>query len=147
MAENTESAGTPWHLWAVGVASLMWNSLGAVDYTMTKAHNQTWLAGFTPEQLAWIESFPFWANLAWALGVWGAFAGSILLLLRKGLAFQAFAVSLSGLAVSTLYQRGVAEVPEGLDTSGGKAFNALLWAVAIALLIYARKMRARKQLD
>lgn len=27
---------TPGHLWAVAVVSLLWNSFGCVDYTMTK---------------------------------------------------------------------------------------------------------------
>jgi hypothetical protein len=40
----------------------------------------------------------------WALGVWGALAGSMLLLLRSRRAVTAFAASLVGLAVSTGYQ-------------------------------------------
>jgi hypothetical protein len=26
---------TPWHLWAVGAVSLLWNGLGGYDYTMS----------------------------------------------------------------------------------------------------------------
>ncbi|WP_246610942.1 hypothetical protein [Aquisediminimonas profunda] len=110
---------------------------------MTKTHNAAWLKDFTAEQISWLDSFPFWANLFWALGVWGAIAGSILLISRKGLAYPAFAISLAGLAVSSFHQFVLADVPEGLNTAGGRAFNAVLWAAAIGLFIYARQMRAK----
>lgn len=138
---DARTMGTPWHLWAVGVASLLWNCMGAADYTMTKTHNETWLAAMTPEQMAWIDSFPLWANAAWAVGVWAALAGSILLLLRSRHAIAAFAVSLVGLLGTTIYQYGVADMPEGMDTSGAKIFCAMLWIVAIALLWYAARMQ------
>lgn len=143
MSENRDFAKAPWHLWVVGIISLLWNSMGGVDYTMTKTRNAEWLKGFTPEQIAWFDSLPLWANLAWALGVWGAVAGSILLILRKGWAYPAFAVSFLGLAMSTVNQFVLADMPEGLDTPGGRAFTAFLWVVAIALVAYARQMRAK----
>jgi hypothetical protein len=27
---------TPWHLWVVGILSLLWNAFGGYDYTMTQ---------------------------------------------------------------------------------------------------------------
>ena len=27
---------TPWHLWVVGVLTLLWNSVGGFSYTMTR---------------------------------------------------------------------------------------------------------------
>ena len=141
MSEFTESSKGPMQFWIVSIGSLLWNSMGGLDYVMTKTHNAAWLKDFTPEQIAWLDSFPFWANLSWALGVWGAIVGSILLLLRKGWAYHVFAISLAGLAVSTVHQFVLAGVPEGLDTAGGRAFNAVLWAAAIGLVIYARRMR------
>src|SRR3546814_4715800 len=62
---------TPWHLWVVGVLSLLWNAVGAFDYTMTKLNDADYLSAFTPEQIAYFQSFPLWANAGWALGVWG----------------------------------------------------------------------------
>jgi hypothetical protein len=142
MVENTTPAQTPRYFWAVGIASLLWNSLGAVDYFMTKTHNQVWLEGFTAEQIAWLDNYPIWANVAWALGVWGALAGSVLLLMRKSWSVEAFAISLAGLAAATVYQFGMGDMPESLNTAGGMVFSAFLWAVAIGLFVYARKMRA-----
>jgi len=131
----------PWHLWVVGAASLLWNCGGVIDYTMSKTRNADYLAGFTPEQLAWFDGFPLWMNIAWALGVWGAIAGSILLLFRSRWAVHAFAVSLAGLVVATVYQFGLSDMPESLKTSGSMAFTAVLWVVAILLPWYAMRVR------
>src|SRR3546814_16425474 len=76
-------AKTPVHLWAVGVLSLLWNAVGAFDYMMTKLGNADYLSAFTPEQIAYFQGFPLWANIGWAFGVWGSVLGSILLLARK----------------------------------------------------------------
>jgi hypothetical protein len=133
---------TPWHLWAIGIVSLLWNAMGGVDYTLTHLHNANWLAGSTPEQLAWFDHFPVWATSCWAFGVWGAIAGSILLLMRSRHAVTAFGVSLAGLVGSRIYQY-TSDVPAGLNTASGTAFSAVLAIVAVALLIFARRMRAK----
>jgi hypothetical protein len=139
--ERTTAA--PWHLWVVGISSLLWNAGGAFDYVMTKTRNADYLARLAPEQIGWLDSFPIWMNLAWALGVWGAVAGSVALLLRHRWAVVAFALSLAGLVVATVYQFGLANMPASLKTGGGMAFTAALWVVAILLLWYATRMRAR----
>ena len=35
---------TPLHLWVIGALSLLWNCIGAFDYTMTQTHNDAYLA-------------------------------------------------------------------------------------------------------
>jgi hypothetical protein len=131
---------TPWHLWVIGIVSLLWNAMGGVDYTMTHLRPKTWLAQMTPEQIAWISQFPIWATGCWALGVWGAVAGSILLLLRSRWAVPAFGVSLLGLIGSHIYQFTSA-APAGMNTATGTAFAAVLAVIAAALLWYAIRMR------
>src|SRR3546814_11846022 len=79
----TEVVKTPWHLWAVGIVSLLWNAFGAFDYVMTKLRNPEYMAAFTHEQQSFFYSFQLWANVGWALGVWGSVLGSVLLLARS----------------------------------------------------------------
>ncbi len=136
----TTSNQTPAHLWIVGVLSLLWNSFGIMDYTMSKLHNESYLAGFSAEQLGFFDSFPLWANVSWAFGVWGAFAGSVLLLMRSRYAVIAFILSLLGLAISSLYQFGVAPV-KATDLFGAFPiyFTLLIAAIAIALWLYAQR--------
>ena len=120
-----QSTARPWHLWVVGVLSLLWNCGGVIDYTMSKTRNADYLASFSPEALVWFDGFPIWMNIAWALGVWGA---------------------LAGLVVGTIYQFGVSDMPASLKTPGNWAFTAALWAVSILLLYYAARMRTRGDL-
>jgi uncharacterized membrane protein len=129
----------PWHLWAVGTLSLLWNAMGGVDYTMTHLHNAAWLAAMTPEQIAWLNHFPVWATSCWAFGVWGAIAGSLLLLIRSRWAVSAFVVSLLGFIGSHIYQYA-SNAPAGLNTASGTIFAAVLAVVAVLLLLYARQM-------
>lgn len=144
---NTDTTGTrtPRHLWIIGVLSLLWNAFGATDYVLTNMGHEAYLSQFTPEQLAYFTTFPAWATAAWAFGVWGALAGSILLLMRSRFAVHAFGVSLAGMAVSFGYQFGASDVMTVMgDTI--VAFTVLIVAVGIALFFYARRQVARSVL-
>lgn len=134
---------TPAHLWIVGTVATLWNGFGAFDYVMTQTRNEAYLAQFTPEQRAYFDSFPALMEAAWACGVWGALLGSLLLLARSRHAVAAFIVSLAGLAVSTAYQFTSSSMPEDMKSGAMAVMNLIIWAVAIALLIYAMRMRAR----
>ena len=137
------SVRTPWHLWVVGVLTSVWNGFGALDYTMTQTRNEAWMAQLTPDQVAWLDQAPLVAHASWAFGVWGALAGSLLLLARSRHAVTAFIVSLAGLAVNTGYQL-MTPMPSGhMDSATMIAFHGLIWVVAIALLVYALWMRRR----
>jgi hypothetical protein len=132
------TAKLPLHFWIVSGLSLVWNAFGAVDYVLTQFHNEAYLQQFTPEQRAHFDSFPAWMEAAWALGVWGAIAGSLLLLLRNKHAVTAFAVSLAGLAVSTVWQVAFSATRlSELFTTANWIMFAVIWIGAVALLYYA----------
>ena len=134
-------AKAPTHLWIVGILSLLWNCFGVADYILSQTRNEAWLANFTAEQRAFIDSFPAWMEACWAFGVWGALLGSILLLARSRFAVAAFAVSLAGLAAATAGQYAVLEAPAMSGVEWG--MTAAIWVIEIALLYYATRMRAR----
>jgi hypothetical protein len=133
---------TPVHLWIVGVLALLWNLMGAFDYVATQFRLEFYMKQFTEAQLAYFYGFPAWAVAGWAFGVWGAMAGSIGLLLRKTWSVWAFAVSLAGLLVSSVYNFGMSNGAEMMGT-GGMIFTAVIWVVAILLLVYARAQANR----
>ena len=138
------SAKAPWHLWVVGIVSLLWNAIGAYDYTMTNLRNQAYLdsMGYPAEGIAYLEAFPIWAHTGWALGVWGAILGSILLLMRSRHALWAFVASIVGIALTTVYEAGADLPPELAELQPGW-FPFLLWGIALFLLWYAWTMRKR----
>ncbi len=129
-------AKAPWHLWLVGIATLLFNAMGVFSYTMTKLGKLADL-GMTPEQIAFMESYPAWASALWALGVWGAFAGSVLLLLRMRWAVPAMLVALLGLIGTTAYNYGMADVPASMQAP---ALDVAIWVVTLFLLYYSRRM-------
>lgn len=138
----TTPSKTPVHLWIIGGVSLLWNAFGAFDYLMTQLEFEPYMSGFTSEQLEYFYSIPAWADAGWALGVWGSVAGSLGLLLRKSWAIWAFAVSLFGMIITTIYSFALSD---GLRImgEGGAYFSAAIWVVALALLYYAVRMSRR----
>ena len=133
---------TPWHLWAVGVISLLWNGYGAYDYLMTNTQGEAYMrsAGMTQPMIDYFNAMPTWMYVPWALGVWGAVLGSVLLLLRNRLAVWAFAVSLLGAVVSLIYglMNPMPELPEALAMMKWMPWVIVL--IAALLAWYARSM-------
>jgi len=131
-------AKTPWHLWLVGIVTLLFNAMGVRSYTMTKLGKLAEL-GMTPDQIAFMNSYPAWISAFWALGVWGAFAGSLLLLLRSKWAVAAMVVATIGLVGTTIGNYIVIDVPAAMQAP---ALDVVIWAVTLFLLFYARRMAA-----
>lgn len=136
---------TPVHLWIVGTLALLWNAMGAFDYLATQLKLDFYMSQFSEQQLAYFYGFPAWAVAGWAFGVWGALAGAVGLLLRRRWAVWAFAVSLAGLAVSSIYTLVLSNGAEIMGSEGA-VFSAIIWVVAIILLVYSRAMASRAAL-
>lgn len=132
------AAEVPWHLWLIGGLSLLFNAMGVISYTMTKL-DMLAEAGMTPDQIAFMNAYPAWASAFWALGVWGAFAGSVLLLMRSRYAVPAMVVATIGLVGTTVYNYGLIEVPAAMEAP---ALDIAIWAVTLSLLLYVRRMAA-----
>jgi len=105
---------TPWHLWVVGALAVLWNSYGGYDYIMSMTGGADYMTkvGMTPEQIAHYAALPTWMTAVWAIGVWGAVLGSILLLLRMKLAFPVFAASFAAFLISLIYTYGISGAGE-----------------------------------
>lgn len=132
----SEGAKTPWHLWIVGVLTLLWNSVGGFSYTMTRLGMLADL-GMTDTQIAYFDSYPAWANTFWALGVWGAIAGSLLILARSRFAVPAILIAVIGLVGTTVFQYAMSDVPETLRNP---ALTAVIWLTTLFMLFYAVHM-------
>lgn len=140
MSEAVQStAKTPWHLWTVGIVSLLWNAFGCYDYYMTHTGGDAYLRayGMTEAQIAYYHAMPSWMTAAWAIGVWGALLGSILLLLRSKWAFQVFVISFAAFVLSVVYTYGFTD---GYETNGPAALimSAVIAASCVFFIWYAR---------
>jgi len=99
MSDTVNARTTPWHLWVVGAVALLWNGYGGYDYLMSHLQGAAFYeqVGMSDAQIAYMAAYPAWMHAVWALGVWGAVAGSVLLLLRSRFAVHAFILSLLGI--------------------------------------------------
>jgi len=124
---------TPWHIWLVGLIAVLFNSVGVFDFMMSMLQGAKYLAsaGMTPAQIAHYQQMPSWMMVVWAVGVFGAFLASILLLLRRKQALPVFIVSLAAFLVSLLYTYVL--------TNGGAVMGrqmAITSAVIAGLLVF-----------
>lgn len=135
----TPGRSTPRHLWVVGILALLWSAVGAFDYLMTQTQNEAYTGQFTPEQLEYFYGFPAWVVAFWALAVWGGVLGALLLLLRKRLAAPVLLVSFLSMVVTSVHNFLLSEGAEVMG-SGGVAFSVAIFAIALGLWLYARRM-------
>ncbi len=136
-------ARTPWHLWAVGILGLLWNAYGGFDYFMSKTRGDAYLqsVGMTPEQIAHFNAMPSWMTVVWAVGVWGALLGAVLLLMRSRYAVPVFAASLVAYVLSLVYAYLIAPMPGGSPAI--VVFQLVILAGCVFFAWYARRARQR----
>jgi len=139
---NELNTRVPRHLWIVGGLSLLWNAVGALDYSASQLRIESYMGQFTPEQLAYFYGFPAWAVAAWAIAVWGALLGSLSLLLRKAWAVLLFGVSIVAMVLTGIYSYVLTDGLALMGT-GGAIFTAVIWLIAFSLYFYARAMVRR----
>jgi hypothetical protein len=143
---NENKAKAPLHLWIIGIVSLLWNAMGAFDYTATQLRLEFYMSNFSEEQLAYFYGFPAWAKAFWAIGVWFSLLGSLFLLLRKALAAWLFGAAIIGLVGTSIYNfvltDGAAQMGDG-----AVAFSVVIWVIALLLYFYAAAMAKRRVLQ
>lgn len=140
MSETTVKA--PRHLWIVGILAVLWNAMGAFDYSASQLRLDFYMKAFTPEQLEYFYSFPAWAVAAWAIAVWGALLGSVGLLLRQRWSVVVFGVSIVAMVITGIYNLVLTDGAK-LMGAGAMAFTAVIWIIAFFLFFYARAMSKR----
>lgn len=137
---DTMKSAVPWHLWVVGVVGLLWNGYGAYDYVMSHMDGAAaYMAsmGMNDAQVAYMDAMPSWMSAPWALGVWGALLGTVLLLLRMKWAFHAFVVSLLGLLASLVYTFGMSDGAAVMGTTG-MIMNGVVLVGCLFFVWYSR---------
>lgn len=139
-----ETVKTPWHLWLVGVLSLLWNGFGAFDFIQTTTRGEAYMraSGFDDAMVAYYEAMPGWMYVPWTLGVWGAVIGSVMLLLRRRWAVPAFGLSLLGALVSLIYGKLINPPPPAPPELAAMSWMPIvILLIAVLLFGYAFNMR------
>ena len=137
-------ATAPWHYWVVSVLSIVWNAFGAYDYFMSKTGGDAYLKkmGENDAQIAHMHAYPVWMTADWAIGVWGALLGSLLLLARTRYAFHVFVASLAAFLVMLVYTYGLTDGGKVMGQQG-MIFNGVILALCVFFVWYSRAMAKR----
>ena len=136
----TRTTRTPWYFWLLAVLALLWNAMGCFDYFMTQSHNESYLEQFSPEMLAFVDSFPQWVTTFWALGVWNGLLGSITLLLRKQITVPIYIISCVSMVVVTIRNFGFSDGMDVMGSTFDLLFTGVMFLLAIAQILYAQAM-------
>lgn len=139
---NMVAAKTPVHLWIVAIVTLLWNAMGAFDFTASQLRIEFYMEQFTAEQLDYFYAFPMWVVPAWGVATWTSLLGSLSLLMRKRWAVWLFGASITGMIITTFYNYVLTNGLEIMGT-GGAIFSAVIWIIALLLFFYARAMTRR----
>ncbi|WP_292043407.1 MULTISPECIES: hypothetical protein [unclassified Brevundimonas] len=135
-------AKAPWHLWAVGAATLLWNGFGAFQWYRQVTRSDSYWGNLTMEQVQFIIAQPMWVEVAFGVGVWTGVLGALMLLLRRRLALNAFVASLIAILVNILFMQVLSNARAVFGNGTLIAAIAVI-AVAAASIVYAHFARKR----
>ena len=132
----------PWHLYAVGLLTLIWNGFGASQWYMQVMKVPSYYGKLTMEQIQYLQAAPVWVEIVFGVGVWTGVLGALMLLLRRKLAFNAFVASLVAVLVNTVY---VQIMTNGRDVMGVSTLYAAIAVIVVAAAsaAYAHFARSR----
>lgn len=128
----------PWHLWVVGVLGLLWNAAGTYTILMGQAGK---LANMSAEDTAWYAAQPLWHVIVTDIALLGAVIACVLLLLRSRWAVPTFIISLAAIVIANVWD--LFGPQRMLANSGALIATCLILVIAILLLVYASRQRAR----
>lgn len=135
-------AKVPWHLWAVGAATLLWNGFGALQWYQQVTRSAGYWGKLTMEQVQFVIAQPMWVEVAFGVGVWTGVLGALMLLLRRKLAFNAFVASLIAVLLNTVFMQ-VLSNGRAVFGNGTLVAAIAVLVVAAASIVYAGFARKR----
>ena len=138
--EEPVARKTPWHLWLVGILSLLWNAEGA--FVIMTAQSGAPM-DMDATEIAYYAAQPQWfVAVADMVLISAILAAVALLLLRSRWAVYLYALSIAGIAVTSVYDiaAGTALL---LQDRGWLILSCVTTSLAILQLAYAIAMRRR----
>jgi len=94
-----DSIKIPTWFYVVAAIAVLWNAMGVWAYISTMTMTVEALVAMPEAQQQIHNDTPAWANGAFAIAVFGGLLGSILLLLKKALAYPVLLISLLAVLV------------------------------------------------
>ena len=138
---NERNGKVHWSFWLIGGLALLWHIGGCANYLSQM--NTDFVATLPESHRAIIDGRPAWATGGFAIAVFGGAIASLLLLLRKSVAFYGYVVSLAGVLLTMIHTVQVATGKYSF--SGGEIFIMVILPIIVSgLLIWYSKTCEKK---
>lgn len=135
---TNQSGKPPVWFWVVSVIALLWNLMGVKAYLDQAFMSDDAMAQLEAAVQDLFNQTPAWVTAAFAIAVWGGALGSLLLILRKKLAYQVLVVSLVGIIVQMFYNVFMSGAMD-VYGPGGLAMPIMILLFGIGLVWFAKK--------
>jgi len=139
MTTDDSTRKMPWHIWVVGILTLLWNGSGTYTIMMAQAGR---LANISSDEAAYYAAQPSWFVVATDIALVAAVAAGVALLLRRRAAVWLFALSLGGIIVTNAYDL-VAGASRTVVSQGALVVTLIIAVIAVLQLLYSWTMRRR----
>jgi hypothetical protein len=161
MGIATMANPAPTHLWIIGGIAFLWNGVFLMSDFVINQIAEPGYHAFAAETLgipasavtAYYAAWPLWAVAAWAIAVFGATIGAILLLIRSRFAFHAFCAGLIGspimgaFVISFPMPRTAGDIAMEFSEQIQPVFWRIEWLIFAAIIIYAYRLSASDVLE
>ncbi|APF39573.1 hypothetical protein BOQ54_19035 (plasmid) [Chelatococcus daeguensis] len=128
--------------WLVSGLALLWMLFGAMAWTVDLMTDEATVAGMREAQRQLYAARPQWLFAVYGLAILSGLAGALGLVLRKGWAMPAFAVSLAAIVLQFGYTFLVMDAI-GLLGFVAVPFPLFIFAIGVFLLWFAAQARRR----
>lgn len=133
----------PFWFWLVAGIGLLWNLMGAYQFSIDPFVNEASLQNFTEAQQAAYAARPLWVTLAFGLSVLTGVLGCILLFLKKAWAGPVFLLSLLLVLAQSVYIFFLSNTLEVFGSFEG-IINGIILAFGIGLMFFARHASGKR---
>jgi hypothetical protein len=139
---ETPSHKAPKWFTVVAILALVWNLLGVLAYIMQVSMTPEMVAQIPPEQRALYEATPAWATGAFAVAVFAGALGSLLLVMKRGLATAFLVLSLLAVLVQNVW--GIL-LSDNLAVLGAASLvmPIVVIVIAVSLVFLSRSAKAK----
>lgn len=128
---DTSTPKLPIWFWILAGLLLVWNIMGCVSWLMDVFMTEEMMAQLPAEQQALYTERPEWIVPVYALAVFAALAGSVLLLMRNKLAIPLYAVSLVAVVIQFGYVLFVMDAIGTLGFVQAAAFPIFIFVAGV----------------
>ena len=142
MNEEVISAKPPKSFYWIAGAAFLWDLIGVATYIGTVTVSPEAVAELPAAQQELMANTPAWSTGLFAIAVWAGAIGTLLLLLRKAIAYPILIVSLAAVTINGAYTWFMTNAYEVLG-AGQAGFSAVIFAIAAFLVWFANDAKGK----